>query len=49
MLKNIHDDKRGDEGALFSAPMRRDGKPEEVAKAFAYLLSDESSYVSETL
>ncbi|EXJ66157.1 uncharacterized protein A1O5_10773 [Cladophialophora psammophila CBS 110553] len=46
MLQRVFDTEAVGDRAFSTAPLGRNGKPEEVAKLFAFLLSDDSSYIS---
>ncbi|KAF9889087.1 hypothetical protein FE257_008064 [Aspergillus nanangensis] len=46
MLQTVHGEEGAGLGPLSNVPMQRAGTPEELAKAFAFLLGDDSSYVS---
>lgn len=46
MLKRVVDAEGRENHAFSTAPLGRNGQPEEVAKVIAFLLSDDASYVS---
>ncbi len=45
-MPTLHGEKMEDSAELRASPLGRAGQPEEVAKLIAFLLSDESSYIT---
>ena len=49
MMSSVKQDSKVLEGMLASIPLKRVGKPEDIANAVAFLASDESSYMTGTV
>jgi len=46
MTKDMMDDEKAKQGLLMSIPLKRVGKPEDIAKAVVFLASEDSDYVT---
>ena len=46
MTKDMMDDEKAKQGLLMSIPLKRIGKPEDIAKAYVFLASQDSDYVT---
>ncbi len=46
MTKGIMDDEKAKQGLLMGIPLKRIGKPEDIAKAVVFLASDDADYVT---